>query len=35
MSSDYIRKNNVVCNAGDTTSNAIKKTSVFKSVHYL
>jgi hypothetical protein len=29
MSSDYIRKNIVVCNGGDTTSDAIKNTSVF------
>ncbi len=35
MSSDYIRKNIVVSNGGDTTSNAIKNTSTFKSVHYL
>ncbi len=35
MSSDYIRKNIVVCNGGGTTSNAIKITSAFKSVHYL
>ncbi len=35
MSSDYIRKNVVVCNGGDTTSDAMKNTSVFKSVHYL
>ncbi len=34
MSLDYIRKNIVVCNGGDT-SDAIKNTSVFKSVHYL
>ncbi len=35
MSSDYIRKNIVECDGGDTTSNAIKNTSAFKSVHYL
>jgi hypothetical protein len=35
MSSVYIRKNIVVCNGGDTTSDAIKNTSVFKIVHYL
>ncbi len=35
MSSDYIRKNIVVCNGGDTTSDAIKNTSAFESVHYL
>ncbi len=35
MSSDYIRKNIVVCNGGDTTSHTIKNTSAFKSVHYL
>jgi hypothetical protein len=35
MSLDYIRKNIVVCNGGDTTSNAIKNTSAFKSVHNL
>jgi hypothetical protein len=29
MSSDYIRKNIVKCNGGDTTSDA------FKSIHYL
>jgi hypothetical protein len=34
MSSDYIRKNIVVCNGGDTTANAIKNTSAFKSPHY-
>ncbi len=33
MSPDYIRKN-VVCNRGDTTSNAIKNTLAFKSIHY-
>jgi hypothetical protein len=38
MSSDYIRKNIVVCNGGDTTSNAIKiyqflkVFNIFKSV---
>ena len=35
MSSDYIRKKIVVCNGGDTTSDAIKNTLAFKSVHYL
>ncbi len=35
MSSDYIRKIIVVCNGGDTTSNAVKNILVFKSVHYL
>ncbi len=35
MSLDYIRKNIVVCNGGDTTSDAINNTWVFKSVHYL
>jgi hypothetical protein len=35
MNSDYIRKNIVVCNGGDTTSDAIKNTSAFKSVHHL
>ncbi len=35
MSSDYIRKNTVICDGGDTTSNAIKNTSAFKRVHYL
>jgi hypothetical protein len=35
MSLDYIRKNIVVCDGGDTTSNAIKKTSALNSVHYL
>ncbi len=35
MSSDYIRKNIVVCNGGDTTSDTIKNTSFCKSVHYL
>ncbi len=35
MSSDYIRKSIVVCNEGDTTSNAITNTSAFNSVHYL
>jgi hypothetical protein len=35
MSSDYIRKNIVVCNGGDTISAAIKITLAFKSVHYL
>jgi hypothetical protein len=35
MSLDYIRKNIVVCNGGDTTSDAIKNTLAFKSVYYL
>ncbi len=35
MSLDYIRKNIVVCNGGDTTSNAIKNISAIKNVHYL
>jgi hypothetical protein len=35
MSSDYIRKNIVVCNGGDTTSNAITNTLALNSVHYL
>jgi hypothetical protein len=35
MSLDYIRKNIVVCDGGDTTSDAIKNTLAFKSVHYL
>jgi hypothetical protein len=35
MSSDYIRKNIVVCNGGDTTSNTITNTSALNSVHYL
>jgi hypothetical protein len=35
MSLDYIRKNIVVCDGGDTSSNAIKNALVFKSVHYL
>ncbi len=35
MSSDFIRKNIVVCNGGDTTSDAIKNILAFKSVHYL
>jgi hypothetical protein len=30
MSSDYIRNNIVVWDGGDTTSNAIKKSSVLK-----
>jgi hypothetical protein len=32
---EYIRKNIVVCNRGDTTSNAIKNTLALNSVHYL
>jgi hypothetical protein len=35
MSSDNIRKNIVVCDGVDTTSDAIKNTSAFKSIHYL
>jgi hypothetical protein len=35
MSLDYIRKNTVVCNGGDTISDAITNTSAFNSVHYL
>jgi hypothetical protein len=35
MSLDYIRKNIVVCNGGDTTSDAITNTSALNSVHYL
>jgi hypothetical protein len=35
MSSDYIRKNIVVCDGGDTTFNALKNTSALNSVHYL
>jgi hypothetical protein len=35
MSLDYIRKNIVACDGGDSTFNAIKDTSVFKSVQYL
>ncbi len=35
MSSDYIRENIVVCDGGDTTSNAIKNTLALNSVHYL
>jgi hypothetical protein len=35
MSSDYIRKNIIVCDGGDTTSDAIKNTSALNSVHYL
>jgi hypothetical protein len=35
MSSNYIRKNIVVCNRCDTTSNAIKNILDFKSIHYL
>ncbi len=34
MSSNYIRKNIVVCNGGDTASDAIKNILAFKSVHY-
>jgi hypothetical protein len=30
MSSDYIRKNIIVCNGGDTTSNAIENILVLK-----
>jgi hypothetical protein len=35
MSLDYIRKNIVVCDGGDTTSDAIKNTLAFKIVYYL
>ncbi len=35
MSLDYTRKNIVVCNGGDTTSDTIKNTSSLNSVHYL
>ncbi len=35
MSLDNIRKNIVVCDGGDTTSDAKKNTSAFKSIHYL
>jgi hypothetical protein len=35
MSLDYIRKNIVVCNGGDTTSDAIRNTPALNSVHYL
>jgi hypothetical protein len=36
MTSDYIRKNIVVCDGGDTTSDAIKITlAFFRGVHYL
>jgi hypothetical protein len=35
MSLDYIRKNIVVCDGGDTTSNAIKNTLALNSVHYI
>jgi hypothetical protein len=35
MSSDFIRNSIVVCDGGDTTSDAIKNTLAFKSVHYL
>jgi hypothetical protein len=35
MNLDYIGKNIVVCIGGDTTSDAIKKTSTLNSVHYL
>ncbi len=35
MSSDYIRKNIVVRNGGDPTSNAIKNILALNSVHYL
>jgi hypothetical protein len=34
MCSDYIRKNIVVCNGDDTTSDAIKNTLALNSVHY-
>jgi hypothetical protein len=35
MSLDYVRKNIVVCDGGDSTSDAIKNTSALNSVHYL
>ncbi len=35
MSSDYIRKNIVVCNGGDTTSDVITNTLAVNRVHYL
>ncbi len=35
MSLDYIKKSIVVCNGGDTTSNAIKNILAFKSIQYL
>jgi hypothetical protein len=35
MSSDYIRRKIVVCDGDDTTSDDIKNTPAFKSVHYL
>jgi hypothetical protein len=35
MSLDYIRKNIVACNGGDTTSDAKKNILAFKSVHNL
>ncbi len=35
MTLDYIRKIIVVCNGGDTTSNAIQNTSALNGVHYL
>ncbi len=35
MSSDYIRKNIVVCDGGDTTSDAITNKLALNSVHYL
>jgi hypothetical protein len=35
MSLDYIRKNIIVCDGGDTTSDAIKNTSALNSVHCL
>jgi hypothetical protein len=35
MSSDYIRKNIVVCNGGDTISDATNNILAFKSVHCL
>ncbi len=33
--SDFIRKKIVVCNGGNTTSNAIKNTLALNSVHFL
>jgi hypothetical protein len=35
MSLDYIRKNIVVCNGGDTTSDAMTNILALNSVHYL
>ncbi len=35
ISLDNTRKNIVVCNGGDTTSNTLANTPAFNSVHYL